>query len=118
MRLQDGTLMQMRRTWLALACVAAGALLFPAGATAKDTGACSAGTTLRLSALEASQGSLLLAEVTSAKPLADVSGEWGGRNIPLWQAAGDGTLRKAPVDVGPRHRAAATKVQNHREARA
>ena len=91
--------MQMRRTWLALACVAAGALLFPAGATAKDTGACTTGTTLRLSALEASQGSLLLAEVTSAKPLAGVSGEWGERIIPLWQEAGKESMRKGLVGV-------------------
>ena len=54
---------------------------------------------MRLSALEASQGSLLLAEVTSAKPLADVSGEWGGRIIPLWQEAGKESVRKGLVGV-------------------
>ncbi len=99
MRSQDGTVLQIRRTWRALVCLAAGAALLPGGATAKGTGTCTAGTTLRLSALEASQGSLLLAEVTSAKPLADVSGEWGGRIIPLWQEAGKESVRKGLVGV-------------------
>jgi murein DD-endopeptidase MepM/ murein hydrolase activator NlpD len=40
---------------------------------------------LRLSAAEASEGSLLLAEVRSAGPLEEVKGEWDGHTIPFWQ---------------------------------
>ena len=47
--------------------------------------ACGKGVELRLSAAEASQGSLLLAEVRSAGPLEQVKGEWDGHAIPFWQ---------------------------------
>jgi len=40
---------------------------------------------LRLSAAEAGQGSLLLAEVRSAGPLEEVKSEWDGHTILFWQ---------------------------------
>ena len=78
-----------RQMWLALACLAAGAAVLPAGAIANEAGRCTAGTELRLSAPESAQGSLLLVEVKSAQPLAEVKGEWGERSIPFWQETGN-----------------------------
>jgi murein DD-endopeptidase MepM/ murein hydrolase activator NlpD len=45
---------------------------------------------LRLSSLSASQGSLLLLEVRSAKPLVELKGAWQGNAIPFWkEVSGD-----------------------------
>jgi murein DD-endopeptidase MepM/ murein hydrolase activator NlpD len=46
---------------------------------------CGRGVELRLSSTESSQGSLLLAEVRSAKPLAEVKGQWNEKEVPFWQ---------------------------------
>jgi murein DD-endopeptidase MepM/ murein hydrolase activator NlpD len=47
---------------------------------------CGDGVELRVSAPAASQGSLLLVEVRSAKPLTAVAGAWTDKDIPFWQA--------------------------------
>jgi murein DD-endopeptidase MepM/ murein hydrolase activator NlpD len=47
---------------------------------------CGQGAELRLSAPESSQGSLLLVEMRSAKPLKEISGEWTGKDVPFWRA--------------------------------
>jgi len=65
-----------------------GALLCPAGVTAKEAHSCNAGATLRLSSPLSSQGSLLLVELISARPLTEVKGDWGGRSVPFWQEDG------------------------------
>jgi murein DD-endopeptidase MepM/ murein hydrolase activator NlpD len=80
-------------------CLTATAALFPAGAMANDTGACTAGTTLRLSAAESSQGSLLLIEVKSTKPLAEVQGDWVGRSVPFWREGASEAPRKGLLGV-------------------
>lgn len=54
---------------------------------------------MHLSSPESSQGSLLLVEVKSAKPLAELQGDWGGRGVPFWQEAGAETAQKALVGV-------------------
>jgi murein DD-endopeptidase MepM/ murein hydrolase activator NlpD len=54
---------------------------------------------MHLSAPESSQGSLLLVEVKSAKPIAEMKGEWGGRSVPFWQEAGAETPQKALLGV-------------------
>jgi murein DD-endopeptidase MepM/ murein hydrolase activator NlpD len=54
---------------------------------------------LRLSAPEASQGSLLLIELKSAKPLAEVQGEWNERIVPLWQEGTDQGQRRGLLGV-------------------
>ncbi len=62
--------------------------------------ACGKGVEMRLSAAEASQGSLFLAEVRSAERLKEVTGEWDGHTIPFWleeQTRGKG--REARVFV-------------------
>ena len=78
---------------------AAGAALAPAEVLADRAGACTAGTTLRLSAPEASQGSLLLIALKSAKPLAEVQGEWGGRTVPMWRDGPDEAQRRGLLGV-------------------
>ena len=83
-----------RRRSFAILILAPTAVLFPAGALAAGARACTAGTTLRLSAPEASQGSLLLMELKSAKPIAEVQGEWGGRSVPLWRQSADEAQRR------------------------
>src|SRR6266481_2291231 len=80
-------------------CLVAIAMLLPAAATAKQAGTCTAGTTLRLSAPQASQGSLLLIEIKSPKPLAEVQGDWGGRNVPIWREAAGEKQRKGLLAV-------------------
>jgi len=84
---------------LAIVILAANAVLFPAGALAEGARACTAGTTLRLSAPEASQGSLLLMELKSAKPIAEVQGEWGGRSVPMWRQSADEAQRRGLLGV-------------------
>ncbi len=45
---------------------------------------CGSGVELKLSAPDAAQGSLLLAEIRSTKPLGDVEGKWNERAVPFW----------------------------------
>ena len=66
---------------------------------AKAAGSCSAGTTLHLSAPESSQGSLLLAEVKSAKPLTEIKGDWGGRTVLFWQEGNTTVVHKGLLGV-------------------
>jgi murein DD-endopeptidase MepM/ murein hydrolase activator NlpD len=73
--------------------------MLPAGAMAKEVRVCTAGTTLRLSAPESSQGSLLLIDLKSTKPLAEVQGDWGGRSVPIWREGGGETRRKGLLGV-------------------
>jgi len=80
-------------------CLVAIAMLLPAAATAKQAGTCTAGATLRLSAPEANQGSLLLIEIKSTKPLAEVQGDWEGRSVPIWQEATSEKQRKGLLAV-------------------
>src|SRR5258708_31948304 len=56
--------------------------------TAKEARYCGTGATLRLSSPVSSQGSLLLVELKSARPLTEVKGDWGGRSVPFWQEEG------------------------------
>jgi hypothetical protein len=46
---------------------------------------CDSGIVLKLSAAAASQGSLLLAEISGVKPSREISAEWDGRPIPVWR---------------------------------
>jgi murein DD-endopeptidase MepM/ murein hydrolase activator NlpD len=46
---------------------------------------CGTGIVLKLSAAAASQGSLLLAEISGVKPSQEISAEWDGRPIPVWR---------------------------------
>jgi murein DD-endopeptidase MepM/ murein hydrolase activator NlpD len=84
-----------------------GLLSLPALADAKIPASCVPGVTLKLSAPESSQGSLLLLEVRSRMPMSDLSGEWNGRDVAFWQATNSqpqsttaaGDLRRALLGV-------------------
>ena len=99
MTLQDWTMIRKRRMAFGLVILAAGAALFLPGAMAKDVRACGTETTLRLSAPEASQGSLLLIELKSAKPLAEVQGEWDEKSVPLWREGANEGQRRGLLGV-------------------
>lgn len=75
----------------AILCLAASLLSFPPLTSAKIPETCGPGVTLKLSAPFSSQGSLLLLEVRSRKPLAEVTAEWNSKNVPFWQVHGAGT---------------------------
>jgi murein DD-endopeptidase MepM/ murein hydrolase activator NlpD len=84
--------------------LAAGLAAMGTSAVGARGGECGPGVTLRLSAPETAQGTLLLAEVRSAKPLASISGKWGEREVPFWKddsakAAGGEDVRRALVGV-------------------
>jgi len=85
--------------WFAAVCLGPSLGLLPVGAMAKEAGNCTAGATLRLSAPVSSQGSLLLVEVKSAKPLAELKGDWGGRSVPFWQDPGRERVQRGLVGV-------------------
>jgi murein DD-endopeptidase MepM/ murein hydrolase activator NlpD len=99
MSLQASIAVHKRKVRFAIACLAATAVLLPARAMAKAASACTAGATLRLSAPASSQGSLLLIEVKSAKPLAEVQGNWDGRSVPFWRDVASEAQRKALLGV-------------------
>jgi murein DD-endopeptidase MepM/ murein hydrolase activator NlpD len=82
-----------------MVCLGSGALLLPAGLMAKDAASCDAGIKLQLSAPESSQGSLLVVEVKSEKPLVDLKGDWDGRSVPFWPEAGGEAVQKGLVGV-------------------
>src|SRR5713226_5757349 len=88
-----------RQLRCAFACMVATAALLPAGARAKVASTCTPGTTLHLSAPASSQGGLLLIEVRSTKPVAEVQGEWEGRSVPFWRDSEDDRQRKGLVGV-------------------
>ena len=62
--------------------VLGGVLLFAAADRAED---CGNGVVLRLSAPDAAQGTLMLAQVRSEEPLGEVSGKWNERDVPFWR---------------------------------
>ena len=61
------------------------AALGPAQAVGQVRKSCPGGVTLKLSSGVSLQGSILLTEVRSSKPLPEFTSEWGGRAIPLWR---------------------------------
>lgn len=76
-----------------------GAFSFPALVRANPLATCGPGVTLKLSAPISSQGSLLLLEVRSRKPLAELTAEWNSKSVPFWQvAAAQGVSRAAVAD--------------------
>jgi murein DD-endopeptidase MepM/ murein hydrolase activator NlpD len=90
---------QKLRSRFTVVCIAVIAALIPTAARAKEAGACTAGTTMRLSAPESSQGSLLLIDLKGSKPFAEVGGEWGGRSVPLWSENASENQRKGLLAV-------------------
>jgi hypothetical protein len=50
---------------------------------------CESGIVLKLSSASASQGSILIGEVTGAKPGQEFSAEWAGQPMPVWRESPD-----------------------------
>jgi murein DD-endopeptidase MepM/ murein hydrolase activator NlpD len=69
--------------------VCVGLLIWGAMGHAQQGEACGGNAELRVSAGEARQGSLLTVEVKSAKGIAEVKGEWDGREVAFWEDATD-----------------------------
>lgn len=77
-----------------------GFFCLPASTEAKIPQQCGRGVALKLSAPESAQGSLLLLEVQSNAPIADLSGEWNGRALEFWSVARPESSSKTPeVDL-------------------
>ncbi len=66
---------------------------------ANEGSACTSGMELQLSAPAAAQGGLLLIEVKSTKPIAEVQGEWEGRSVPFWRDAASDSEQKGLLGV-------------------
>jgi murein DD-endopeptidase MepM/ murein hydrolase activator NlpD len=60
---------------------------------------CGHGVTVRLTSMATAQGSLLLATIQSAAPLAELKAEWAGHALPVWPDAKRKDLERALVGV-------------------
>jgi len=87
------------RKRLVLACLVAGAGFLPERAVGKEVANCTPGTELRLSAPESSQGSLLLIELKSGRPLGEVNGDWGGRRVAFWRENSKEEIQRGLIGV-------------------
>lgn len=58
--------------------------LFPAALKGQVSANCSGGLTLKVSAPESSQGTLLRVELGNSAGLAEVKGEWAGKEVSFW----------------------------------
>jgi murein DD-endopeptidase MepM/ murein hydrolase activator NlpD len=76
------------------AAVLAGLLLPASVRCTPVNGHCSGGVELKLSAPQASQGSLLLAQLRSPKSLRDVTGKWNERNVYFWESRSPAAERR------------------------
>jgi murein DD-endopeptidase MepM/ murein hydrolase activator NlpD len=80
---------RVRHCLCAVLYLSSAVLSFPLLAKDRVPQTCSPGVTLKLSAPSSSQGSLLLLEVRSRKPLTEVNAEWNSKQVPFWQVRGD-----------------------------
>lgn len=71
----------------------------PTPGETRDSLDCGKGVELRLSSSESSQGSLLLMEVHSASPLAELKAEWVGHTLAFWQDVSPENVRRALLGV-------------------
>src|ERR1700730_2530865 len=87
-----GTDMRIAKNMLKAAVLG---LLLPASARCAAVNAhCTGGVELKLSAPQASQGSLILAQVRSQKSLREVSGKWNERNVYFWEGGSSSAARR------------------------
>ncbi len=66
---------------------------------AEDSHPCGNGVELRFSSSKSSQGGLVLVEVHSASPLAELKAEWVGHTLPFWQDNSHENVRRALLGV-------------------
>ncbi len=102
-----GNLRPRRISFLFFYFLPVGALPLPAQTPAPKKSsppvwrACAPGITLRLSAPSSPQGSLLLAELRSAAPLADLHARWAGQDVVFWQSGDSAPMTKQRSASGP-----------------
>jgi murein DD-endopeptidase MepM/ murein hydrolase activator NlpD len=73
--------------------------LFPVALKAQVSANCTGGLALKLSAPESSQGTLLRVEMDNAAGLAEVKGEWAGKEISFWPDEAHPDIRKSFLGV-------------------
>jgi murein DD-endopeptidase MepM/ murein hydrolase activator NlpD len=73
-------------------------VIFASSAGAVEAPRCSGGLQLRLSAPLASQGSVVTAEVRSAKPIKEITGTWMDREVYFWKSSPVAQRRGASVE--------------------
>jgi murein DD-endopeptidase MepM/ murein hydrolase activator NlpD len=74
--------------------VLAGLLLLAGARCAAVNAQCTGGVELKLSAPQASQGSLILAQVRSPKSLREVTGKWNERTVYFWEGGSTAASRR------------------------
>ncbi len=92
-----------RRSEIAL-FASLGIFMLPALARAKNPQTCGTGVSMKLSSPQSSQGSLLLVEVRSRVPIAELTGKWDDRIVGFWtpekvQKSGSIELRRGLLGV-------------------
>lgn len=73
--------------------------LFPAVLKAQVSANCTGGLALKLSAPESSQGTMLRVELDNAASLAEVRGEWAGKEVSFWPDEAHPDIRKSFIGV-------------------
>src|SRR5438445_4528047 len=73
--------------------------LFSIPGETRDSRVCGKDVELRLSSSESSQGSLLLVEVHSTSPLADLKAQWDGHTILFWRVNRHDNVQRAQIGV-------------------
>ena len=73
--------------------------VFPAALKAQVSAKCTDGLSLKLSAPESSQGTLLRVELGNSGDLKEVKGEWAGKDVSFWQDAAHANIRRAFLGV-------------------
>ncbi len=73
--------------------------LFLMAGESEDSHPCGNAVELRLSSSKSSQGSLLLVEVRSASPLADLKAEWLGHPLHFWRDGNAGNTYRALLGI-------------------
>ena len=68
-------------------CLVFGIFCLSVPTAAKIPQTCGAGVVLKLSAPQSTQGSLLLLEVKSSRPIAELSAEWNSKSLAFWRVA-------------------------------
>jgi murein DD-endopeptidase MepM/ murein hydrolase activator NlpD len=73
--------------------------MFPATLKAQVSENCTGGLSLKLSAPESSQGTLLRVELGNSAALAEVKGEWAGKDVSFWQDEVHTNIRRSFLGV-------------------
>jgi murein DD-endopeptidase MepM/ murein hydrolase activator NlpD len=73
--------------------------IFPATLKAQASAKCTGGLALKLTAPESAQGTLLRVDLANSAGLAEVKGEWAGKEISFWPDPADPNIRKSFLGV-------------------